>query len=211
MDLAEALDGLYPEELIAYFSNASCWSEPVLGPDGTIYVSFDDPFIRAVNPDGSIKWITQIGMLGGFTMAAGADGLIYACSDDGSLYVLDGLDGRVLSNFDGERFPGYPVIGSDGTVYISDSSGAVWALSAEVCGVGEADLARPADFDNNGMVNLSDFAVLAGQWMQCTAHAELYGDVCSTEVMYLEADADRDQYINIEDVAMLSSWWLQED
>lgn len=208
-DMVGALEGLYPQELIDWFAGGDGWSEPVLGPDGTIYVSFDDPFIRAVNPDGSIKWITQVGMLGAFTMAAGADGLLYACSDDSSLYVLDGSDGKVLSVFDGEQFLGYPVIGSDGSVYISDAAGAVWAISSDVCGVDEADLARPADFDNNGVVNLADFALLAGQWMQCSAHFRLYEDVCLTETMYLEADADRSQYINIEDVAVLSSWWLE--
>ena len=62
--------------------NSSGWSSPVVGSDGTIYVSFDDPYLRAVEPNGTIKWITRLGVIGGFTLSIDRDDLIYAASDD---------------------------------------------------------------------------------------------------------------------------------
>jgi outer membrane protein assembly factor BamB len=208
-DMVEALDGLYPSELIDWFAGGDGWSEPVLGPDGTIYVSFDDPFIRAVNPDGSVKWVTQIGMFGAFTLSCGADGLLYACTDEGSMYVLSDT-GELVSVFDGVGGLSYPVAGAEGLVYVSDSAGAVLAISVESCNGEGLDLARPGDYDRNGRVNLEDLAVLSSAWGLCTADYRLYEDVCLGDVTYLEADADRSQYVDMGDLVIMALWWLDE-
>jgi outer membrane protein assembly factor BamB len=72
-----------------YDVSSSGWSKPALGPDGTIYVSFDDPFLRAVDPNGTIKWVTKPGSSSGFTLTVGSNGLIYAASDEGHLYMVN--------------------------------------------------------------------------------------------------------------------------
>ena len=60
-DLADAQSGWFDADYADKYIDADGWSEPALGPDGTIYVSLDDPYLRAVTPDGSIKWITRLG------------------------------------------------------------------------------------------------------------------------------------------------------
>jgi outer membrane protein assembly factor BamB len=136
------------------YPDADGWSEPALGPDGTIYVSFDDPYLRAVNPDGSIKWVwvTPLGMAGGYTLAVGSNGLIYAASDDGYLYVVD-KNGQMISWFMVDGWLSYPVIAQDNTIIVSDSrdnsmlishpNNAVWAITSVGCEGRELVLDKP--------------------------------------------------------------------
>jgi len=116
----------HPNEPVAKISS-SCWSEPALGPEGTIYVSFDDPYLRAVEPNGAIKWVTKIGDVGGFTMSVSDDGLVYAASDDGHLYVI-GSDGEQLGQFEGDNWLSFPALTLGNTVIVSDSNNTVWAI-----------------------------------------------------------------------------------
>ncbi|MFA5239344.1 MAG: PQQ-binding-like beta-propeller repeat protein, partial [Phycisphaerae bacterium] len=112
---------------------SSGWSSPVVGPDGTIYVGFDDPYLRAVNPDGTIKWITRLGMVGGFTLTVDKNGFIYAASDDGYVCVVN-AEGEEVSRFEGNGWVSFPAIAEDGTLIVSDSNNRVWAISARGCG-----------------------------------------------------------------------------
>jgi len=115
------------------------WSEPVLGPDGTIYASLDDRYIHAVDPKGTVKWSRSFGQVGGFTLAVDKTGTIYAASDDGFLYVV-GSDGVELARFETGGWPAYPVIAADNQLILADSkdyssleNGAkntVWAIGA---------------------------------------------------------------------------------
>ncbi|MHC4154260.1 MAG: outer membrane protein assembly factor BamB family protein [Planctomycetota bacterium] len=121
----------------------SGWSEPVLSPDGTIYVSLDDPYVRALEPNGSVKWIrkpgarseytemdghlgwgwydTSAGATGGFGLTVGSNGSIYAASDDSNLYVMD-ADGFEIARFDSNDYwLGFPVISAEDTVIVGDS------------------------------------------------------------------------------------------
>ena len=110
-----------------------CWSKPALGPDGTVYVSFDDAYLRAVDPNGSIKWFSKLGELGGFTLTVGDDGLIYAASDDNRLYVVE-PDGEEIGRFEGEGWLSQPVIAPGRTIIVSDANNTVWAITQEGCG-----------------------------------------------------------------------------
>ena len=110
-----------------------CWSKPALGPDGTVYVSFDDPYLRAVDPNGSKKWFTKLGDLGGFTLSVGDDGLIYAANDDNNLYVVN-PDGEEIARFEGDGWLSHPVIAPGHTIIVSDANNTVWAITQEDCG-----------------------------------------------------------------------------
>jgi len=112
---------------------AYCWSQPAVGPDGTIYVSFDDAYLRAVEPNGSKKWFSKLGELGAFTLAAGDDGLVYAASDDNQLYVVD-PNGEEVARFEGDDWLSHPTIAPGSTIVVSDANNTVWAITEEDCG-----------------------------------------------------------------------------
>jgi len=101
-------------------ADADGWSEPALAPDGTIYVSLDDPYLRAVDPNGTIKWNTKLGDLGAFTLTVDARGWVYAACDDGYVYVVD-ADGLQIGRWETAGWPIYPVIAADGAVIVGDS------------------------------------------------------------------------------------------
>jgi outer membrane protein assembly factor BamB len=132
VDLADPCDGWFEPNDLATLRYSDGWSSPVVGPDGTIYVSLDDPYLRAVNQDGGIDWVTKLGEMGGFTLTVGSDGLIYAASDDNNLYVVN-AEGAEIAKFESDDWLSHPVIGPDGTLYVSDANNAVWAISEEAC------------------------------------------------------------------------------
>jgi outer membrane protein assembly factor BamB len=120
--------------------SAAGWSEPVLGADGTIYVCLDDPYLRAVDPNGKILWATQLGDLGGFTLVVDKNGQVYAACEDGFIYVVDPF-GREVARFELDGWLGFPVIAGDGLLIATDSrdysgyeaggKNRVWAISAQ--------------------------------------------------------------------------------
>lgn len=189
----------------------SCWSEPVIGPDGTIYVNLDDPYLRALDPvDGSIKWISRIGMVGGFTMAVGNDGFIYAASDDGGLHVINPA-GEEVARFESGDWLSYPVIAGDGTVLLSDADNTVWAISADSCDSTTADLHRPADLTQDRTVSMPDFVMLAGVWLGCSDPGE-YGDCnYAGDEIYLTGDVNIDMYIGMPDLKIMAQWWFDSE
>ncbi len=113
------------------------WSEPVLGPDGTIYVSLDDPYLRAVDPAGTVKWAKPLGEVGGFTMVVDKTGVVYAASDDGFIYMVAPDGSQFVPGLTG-GWPAYPVIAADGLLIVADAKdysaleegaeNAVWAI-----------------------------------------------------------------------------------
>jgi outer membrane protein assembly factor BamB len=115
------------------------WSEPVLGPDGTIYMSLDDRYIHAVDPKGTIKWSKSFGQVGGFTLVVDTTSTVYAAGDDGFLYVV-GSNGTELACFETGGWPAFPVVAADGVLILADSKdysslekgakNTVWAIGA---------------------------------------------------------------------------------
>ena len=213
-DLADPCEPLFGGAYQDEHLDPGVWSEPALGPDGTIYVSMDDPYLRALDPTGAIKWVTRLGMLGGFTLSVGADGLIYAAGDDRSLYVVSPA-GERLAYFDGSGWLTYPVVGPDGTVYVSQADALVWdepgdhrvwALTADGC-EGRATLRRPTDVNGDRVVNLQDFVALADDWMDATAD----DNWPALEPVYFGGDVDRDWYVASSDLLVISETWLSQD
>ena len=113
-------------------------SKPALARDGTIYVAFDDSYLRAVNPDGTVKWAACLGAVswdalpGGYTLTVDDAGLIYAASDDKNVYVVD-ADGNQIAQFEGGGWLSHPVIAPNGTLLVSDANNTVWAISEQAC------------------------------------------------------------------------------
>ncbi len=185
------------------------YTEPAVGPDGTIYVSFDDPYLRAVNPEGTIRWVRRLGMVGGFTVTASSDGRVYAAGDDGGLYVVSS-QGQELARFspgEGRHYLSYPVMAAEGVVYLSDARDTVWALAAE-CGEGAKDLHRPWDPDGSGFTDLADAALLGAAWQECS---DPYLSSCGygEGPAYRGGDINRDYFVDLEDLVELAAMWLE--
>lgn len=174
VDLVDPNSGFYDPSYSNNYPDADGWSEPALGPDGTIYVSFDDPYLRAVDPNGTMKWVTALGTLGGFTLTVGGDGNIYAAGDDGFLYVVN-PNGENIAQFQSDSWLSYPVITTDNTIIVADSrdnsmyisyeKNKVYAISS-LCPENQTpDLCESEDLNSDGIVNSTDVAMLAMDWL----------------------------------------------
>ncbi|MBU0498191.1 MAG: PQQ-binding-like beta-propeller repeat protein [Candidatus Thermoplasmatota archaeon] len=98
-------------------------TSPCIAEDGTIYVVSLDNYLHAVNPDGTVKWMTNVGS--GTSPTIDQNGIIYCGYSD--LYAINPLNGFVLWVFD----PGpsrtirgaTPCHSADGTTYFGTHIG----------------------------------------------------------------------------------------
>lgn len=110
-------------------------SSPAIAADGTIYIGGASGNLRAVNPDGTIKW--------SFAAGTGATRSTPAIADDGTVYI-GGTNGRVYAvnpngtqkwnsgNLTGtSEISGSPTIGADGTIYIGSRNGNLYAMNPD--------------------------------------------------------------------------------
>jgi outer membrane protein assembly factor BamB len=217
-DLADPCSGWFDSGYINRYRYADSLSEPTLGPDGTIYVSLNDPYLRAVEPNGSIKWVTRLGMSDGFTLTVGSDSFVYAADNDGYLSVLD-ANGSEAARFQSDGGLIFPVVSADNTIIISDANSKVWAVSGDGCSGPAYELHRPEDLDASLSVNFKDFALLALDWLGCT-ETYLYPypwhpwplptcDYQGDEV-YFRGDIDRNLYVDFADVQAIANRWLSD-
>jgi outer membrane protein assembly factor BamB len=202
----------------------SGWSEPVVGPDGTIYVSFDDPWLRVVEPNGVIKRIIKLGTESGFDLSVGNDGLVYAASNDSNLYVAS-VDAIEIARFDSnEHWLTLPVIPETNTVLLSDSrdnsllisydNNRLWAISSDGCEEQTIDLywqGGPQDLNGDGVVNFLDVAIVAADWLKCRAcrdHPDFRQCRLYYDTTFAPGDVNRDRYVNFTDIALVAERWL---
>ncbi|NIP52815.1 MAG: PQQ-binding-like beta-propeller repeat protein, partial [Phycisphaerae bacterium] len=206
IDLADPESGWFDANYAEEYVDVDSWSEPALGPDGTIYVSFDDPYLRAVDPNGNINWVVRLGNVGGFTLAVGNDGLVYAAGDDANLYVVDS-NGAGLAEFQTDYWLSFPVISADNTIIVSgindnavvtgDANSTIWAIKGYGC----------EDLNLDEVINFFDFALLAANWLECTDT----GYPCNYDgnEPHLLGDIDEDGYVYLTDVEAMSGRWLE--
>ena len=210
-------------------------TEPVVGPDGTIYLNFDkvyrlmipgyyvdlpEPYLFAIDPNGSSKWFRHLGRYGSFRLTVGPDGFVYAAGDDGWLLVYDS-DGFELSRFEGPMGLvglAHSAISSDGTVIVS-SGDKVFAVSEEACDGQLYDLHWPEDLYGDGIVNFRDFALYASEMFKCTSNAPWYYDYgyyieYVPGKVYLPGDLNRDYCVDcfdFSDLKILVDRWLRTE
>lgn len=117
----------------AFDTNGPIIGSPVISNDGVIYVGSWDGFLYAVNRDGTLRWKVLLGVRVHRTPAIAGDGTIYVrsrtsySSSYGRLNAVDpgGFLRWSYQLGDGE---GSPVIGDDGTVYVTSYSRKLYAL-----------------------------------------------------------------------------------
>jgi len=107
---------------------------PALGPDGTLYLTFDnsDGKIAAFSPSGDQKWSRNLDGRKGYAPAVGPDGTVYVGSgegDSGTVYAFESDGTQKWSVETGGTARSSPAIGSDGTIYIGAADGKLYAIS----------------------------------------------------------------------------------
>jgi outer membrane protein assembly factor BamB len=90
---------------------------PCIADDGTIYCASLSNYLFAINPNGTMKWRTDVGA--GTSPTMGQDGTVYAGYDH--LYAINPINGSVKWTFDpgvGRSIQGAtPCHSADGTIY----------------------------------------------------------------------------------------------
>lgn len=118
-------------------------SSPAIGADGTVYVGtgspenggtaymgINDNKIRAINPDGTSKWVFTTSYYVESSPAIGADGTIYVSGDNGTLYALN-PDGTQHWAFMAGSSTSVPAIGANGTIYVGDYDHTLYAVNPD--------------------------------------------------------------------------------
>ncbi|MEM2179004.1 MAG: PQQ-binding-like beta-propeller repeat protein [Candidatus Methanomethylicaceae archaeon] len=104
-------------------------SSPSISKDGTIYVSFNDNYLYALNPDGKLKWKFDAELNVDSSPAIDSNGTIYFGSYDNYLYALN-LDGKLKWKFrTRDKIESSSiVIGPNKTIYCKDWEGYLYAI-----------------------------------------------------------------------------------
>ena len=113
-------------------------SNPAVGIDGTVYMAADNGKLIAINPDGSKKWIFDIGgtNFGWKSPFVDSKGNIYISALDHNLYAINS-DGSLKWLFPlGSASFSSPAVTENGTVYIGSSSsstspGKLYAINSD--------------------------------------------------------------------------------
>ncbi len=94
------------------------YSTAAIGEDGTVYITSNDQYLYALDPDdGSVIWKYRTGAGG---PSIGDDGTIYVPSHDHYLYAVN-PDGTLQWKTEiGTGSSDTPAIGEDGTIYIGE-------------------------------------------------------------------------------------------
>lgn len=105
------------------------------GDDGTTYAGASDSYSRgssyAFGAYGNIKWHVALNSSGAPHVLSGQDGVVYVAYYHGILLCLNGSDGSQIWNLTtGPRYYSAPVVGPDGTLYVSSSGDGVYAVDA---------------------------------------------------------------------------------
>ena len=121
-------------------------SSPVIGPDSTIYVAYENLEIRAINrSDGTEKWHRYIGnannelrSLTTLTLTLANDGVLYVGSRDDKLLVLDS-NGQEKWSFETKNsIISSPTINQQGILYFGCLDNNVYAIQTESDGLAQS-------------------------------------------------------------------------
>lgn len=110
-------------------------SSPAIGSDGTIYVTGQEGFIHAVNPDGTLKWKYAVSGTSSsgpsIDPIVGPDGIIYAVNGSKDFYALN-PDGTLKWSYPMTYgVISSPIIDSNGLIYLGDTNGNFMVLDSE--------------------------------------------------------------------------------
>jgi len=117
-----------PEVRWTFETSGPIWSSPVIGADGTIYVTSIDGWLYALTPEGWERWSLKLGGIIEASPALGRDGTLYV-GNNRYLYAIS-PEGEVLWRVAlGNLVTSSPIIGRDGTIYVG--GGRLFAINPE--------------------------------------------------------------------------------
>ncbi len=108
------------------------YSSPAVGPDGTLYIGTENGYFYAINgTTGALINRFAAGSKIHSSPAVAADGTVYFGTDAGD-FVAVRLEGGVLVEkgryYVGDKITCPVAMGRDGTVYVTDTGGFLWAF-----------------------------------------------------------------------------------
>jgi outer membrane protein assembly factor BamB len=121
-----------------YYSATNLWkvrighyyqSTPALGPNGVIYVTAWSGKLRAINPDGTSRWIFPFNADTVSSPAIGTDGTIYFGSRNRRIYAVTATGQQAWEFKTDGWVDASPAIGADGTVYCGSLDQKFYALT----------------------------------------------------------------------------------
>ena len=145
-------------------------SSAAVAADGTIYIGSDyathgyktmtevfeigsqaTGYLYALNPDGTLIWVTDLYGDVKSSPAIGSDGTIYVGSDKEDVFALN-PDGTIKWVFP-TRGPvrSSPALASDGTIFIGSNDSRLYALNSD--GALITEIVADDDFSNSGIVS----------------------------------------------------------
>ena len=149
---------------------------PAVGNDDTIYIPSCDDYLYAFNPDGSLKWKTEIGVGSINSPTIAADGTIYVGESEFYAINPDGTRKWVYDPGEDWFIDTNAAIASEGTIYFGADE--IWGKGADAFALKSDGTLRWRHRMGNGFMHVSpaiapDGTVYAG----CTHNedGELYG------------------------------------
>lgn len=106
-------------------------SSPAVGADGAIYVGTSDYALRAVNPNGTLRWRREFDGDVNSSPAIAADGTVYVGSGDTYIHAVNPSGTVKWSYPTGSAVSSSPAVDADGTVYVGSNDGYLYALAPE--------------------------------------------------------------------------------
>jgi hypothetical protein len=96
-------------------------NSPIIGSDGTLYVSTGNGYIFSISSSGVLNWSNNLNLSNPvYSLAIGTNGTIYASAST-FLHALNS-DGTLKWSYNASVTLGVPSIGADGTIYALNSS-----------------------------------------------------------------------------------------
>ena len=128
-------------------------ADPVIGTDGTVYVSSGDSFMYALDgKTGEKKWEFEANQWRSRSAAIGTDGTVYYGTDDYSVYALNGKTGAKLWEFPtGSIIQTSPALSQDGTLFIASNDYHLYAIKTDSKGLAKSPW--PMSGQNNQRTN----------------------------------------------------------
>jgi len=110
---------------------ASPGSPPLVGPDGRLYLVTTDGRLRAFGHDGAALWSYSLGGAVSLPLARGANGLIYAMQDNGTLTAIDPVRRTAVWRCETHLTPAKgPSVAQDGALYFVTAAGSAVRVSS---------------------------------------------------------------------------------